>query len=173
MARDLVGGIAAVAIGVAYLALALQIRASALDDTVGPAGLPKTLAVIMIGLGLILCVKALLAGRGTRGAGLDPTVTPPETTAADEEVGQSGLGGVVRAAGMLGIGIAYLLIVRTVGYVPAIAALIIAAALYGGTALSWRVFAIGVAGALLYWMVFVAVLGIRLPGGFFADLFPG
>jgi hypothetical protein len=74
---------------------------------------------------------------------------------------------------MLGIGIAYLLIVRTVGYVPAIAALIIAAALYGGTALSWRVFAIGVAGALLYWMVFVAVLGIRLPGGFFADLFPG
>ena len=49
------------AIGSGYLWMAYQIRQSALDDAVGPAGLPKVLAVLMIGLGAMLCLKALLA----------------------------------------------------------------------------------------------------------------
>ncbi len=171
MARDLIGGLAAILIGAGYLAMALQIRASALSDTVGPAGFPKLLAAIMIVLGAILCGRALVARRAravpkSAGASLAP---------ASDELGSesefSGLGGLARAAGMLGIGIAYLLIVRVVGYVPAVAALIVAAALYGGAVLSWRVFAIGIAGALLYWLVFVLFLGIPLPGGPLADLF--
>jgi putative tricarboxylic transport membrane protein len=66
MGRDLIGGLAAILIGAGYLAMALQIRASALSDSVGPAGFPKLLAAIMIGLGVILCGRALLAGRADR-----------------------------------------------------------------------------------------------------------
>ena len=178
MARDLIGGIAAVTIGALYFAMALQIRASALDDTVGPAGLPNALAVIMIGLGVILCLKALFVAPARRASAAAPaaapaetTGAPAETTTADDEAGRSGWSGIARAAGMLAIGVAYLLIVRAVGYIPAVAALIVAAALYGGAALTWRVFAIGAAGAILYWLVFVAILGIPLPGGAFAELF--
>ena len=173
MARDLIGGLAAILIGAGYLTMALQIRASALSDTVGPAGFPKALAALMIGLGIVLCGRALIAGRRRRVA---VTAVPESGTAeaaadADSEREFSGFGGLVRAAGMLAIGIAYLLIVRAVGYVPAVAALIVAAALYGGAALSWRVFAIGIGGALVYWLVFVLFLGIPLPGGPLADLF--
>jgi putative tricarboxylic transport membrane protein len=172
MARDLIGGLAAILIGAGYLALALQIRASALSDTVGPAGFPKLLAAIMIGLGVILCGRALIATRRRMAASPVAVGGPAEAAAeADSESEFSGLGGLARAAGMLAIGIAYLLIVRVVGYVPAVAALIVAAALYGGAVLSWRVFAIGIAGAVLYWLVFVLFLGIPLPGGPLADLF--
>ena len=171
MARDLIGGLAAILIGAGYLAMAVQIRASALSDTVGPAGFPKLLAAIMIGLGVILCGRALIANRARavpKGAGVS---VAPAADELESESEFSGLGGLARAGGMLAIGILYLLIVRTVGYVPAVAALIIAAALYGGAALSWRVFAIGIAGAVLYWLVFVLFLGIPLPGGPLADLF--
>ena len=172
MGRDLVAGAAAIVIGGGYLLMAVQIRASALADSVGPGGFPKVLAVFMIGLGLVLCVQALLAGRRDRANAPAATAFPP--TAADPdpepESERGGIDGLLRAAGMLAIGIVYLLIVRTVGYVPAIAALIVAATLYGGARLSWRVFAIGVAGALLYWLVFVWLLGIPLPGGVLADI---
>jgi hypothetical protein len=171
MARDLIGGLAAILIGAGYLAMALQIRASALSDTVGPAGVPKLLAATMIGLGVILCGRALIARRARA---VPKSAGAPAAPAADElgsESEFSGLGGLARAAGMLAIGIVYLLIVRVVGYVPAVAALIVAAALYGGAVLSWRVFAIGIGGALLYWLVFVLFLGIPLPGGPLADLF--
>lgn len=164
MPRNLIGGIATVLIGVGYLAMTLQIRASALDDSVGPAGFPKVLAITVIGLGLILCVQSLWALRGRRlaaaGAGAD----------ASGGEGHGGTKGMLRAAGMLALGIAYLLILRWLGYVPSIALLIIAAALYLGTPFSWRVVAIGIGGAVAYWVVFVWMLGIPQPPGLLAGI---
>lgn len=157
--RDLFGGSAAVAIGAGYLAMALEIRNSALDDSVGPAGLPKVLAGLMIGLGVILCVKALLASRVARPVG------PVSDEGATSEASRIRPRGILKAAGLLGIAVGYLLIVRTVGYLPSVFALIVAAALYGGTALTWRVFAIGAGGAVFYWLLFVVLLGIPLPAG--------
>ncbi len=165
MPRNLIGGIATILIGLGYLAMTLQIRASALDDSVGPAGFPKALAIALIGLGLILCVQSLWALRGRR---LAAARTP-----AGESGGEShgGAQGILRAAGMLALGIAYLLILRWLGYVPSIALLIIAAALYLGTPFSWRVVAIGIAGAVAYWVVFVWLLGIPQPPGLLAGIF--
>jgi putative tricarboxylic transport membrane protein len=170
MTRELVGGLLAILIGGGYFAMALQIRASALADAVGPAGLPKALGLLMIFLGIVLSAQALLSGR--RKASPRPAEPAPAVDAdADDEIQRGDFAGIARAGGLLAIGIAYLLIVRTVGYVPAIAALIIAAALYGGAALSWRVFAIGIAGAVFYYALFVLVLGIPLPASHFISLF--
>jgi hypothetical protein len=166
--RDLIGGIAAIAIGAGYLAMALGLRESALADAVGPAGFPKALAWAMIGLGAILVAQALWVAR-TRPAA--DAVPAPADDDLDAEARRSGAAGALRAAGMLGLGVGYLLIIPWLGYVPSVALLIIAAALYQGAALSWRVFAIGVAGALAYWLIFVRLLGIPLPGGWLGSLF--
>ena len=72
---------------------------------------------------------------------------------------------------MLAIAIAYLLIVRLVGYVPAIAALIIASAVYGGAPFGWRVLAIGGAGHSSTTPSSCWLLGIPLPAGPLLSLF--
>lgn len=167
--RDLIGGVAAIAIGAGYVLMSLGLRESALADAVGPAGFPKILAVAMIGLGVILCVQSLLALRPL-GAG-----APAPDDGADEdldaEARRAGWGGALRAAGMLALGAGYLLVVRHIGYVPAIALLILAVALYQGAAFSWRLVAIAALGAVLYWAVFVQLLGIPLPAGPIAGFF--
>ena len=167
MPRNLIGGIATIAIGLGYFWMASGIRASALDDAVGPAGFPTTLAYATIGLGLILCAQSFWALRARRSAAA-PVAAAPVVTEADNE--SHGTRGVLRALGMLALGIVYLLIIRWVGYVPSIALLIVAASLYLGTPFSWRVIAIGVAGAVVYWVVVVWVLGIPQPAGLLGDL---
>lgn len=157
--RDFVGGIAAIVIGSGYLMMTLDIRASALDDTVGPAGLPRTLAILMIALGVVLCLKAIIVDRRWRKAG------PVSDEGATAEAGGIGIGGVLKAGGLLVIAAGYLVAVRPLGYLPSVFALIVAASLYGGVRLSWRVFAIAAGGAIFYWLLFVFALGIPLPAG--------
>ncbi len=157
--RDLIGGLAAIAIGGGYWAMALSIRSSALDDTVGPAGLPKVLGGAMVGLGLLLCLKAAFAGRRTQSSG------PVSDEAATAEGSGIGLRGILRVGGLVAIAVGYLLVVRWLGYLPSIALLIAAVTLYGGAPPTWRVFAIAAGGAVLYWLLFVVLLGIPLPPG--------
>src|SRR5688572_7361708 len=164
MPRNLIGGIATIIIGVAYLVMAQGLRASALSDSVGPAGFPKALAYALIILGIVLCAQSLVAIRAKRSAAVAGGPSAPADGAADgEDFG--GVRGVLKAAGMLALGVLYLIIVRYLGYVPSIALLIIAASLYLGTPFSWRVVAIGIAGAIVYWIVFVWILGIPQPPG--------
>jgi putative tricarboxylic transport membrane protein len=165
MWHNLIGGVATIAIGGAYLAMAFTIRASALSDSVGPAGFPKLLAWIAIGLGAILCGQAFLALRA-RPAGVPAPAAPHAPTE-----GRGSLDGLLRAGGMLAIGIGYLLIVRYLGYIASIALLIVASALYLGTPFSWRVIAIGIAGAVVYYIVFDLILGIPQPTGLLMRLF--
>jgi hypothetical protein len=176
MPRNLIGGILTVLIGVGYLAMAYQLRVGALSDTVGPAGFPKVLGYAVVGLGLILCaqsVAAMLARRSALPLAAGGPAVPAATEAEDKGGGDAGdsLRGVLKAGGMLAIGIVYLLVVRWLGYVPSVALLMIAAAIYLGTPFSLRVVGIGIAGALVYWIVFVWVLGIPLPPGILGNLF--
>lgn len=166
--RNLIGGVLTILIGVGYLAMTLNLRTSALADTVGPAGFPKVLAYALIGLGLVLCAQSLFALRARSAAVPAMAADLPEDAEAERG---SGLSGVLRAAGLLVLGILYLLVIRWLGYVPSVALLMIASAVYLGTPFSARVVGIGVAGAVVYWLVFVLLLGIPLPGGVIADLF--
>ena len=66
---------------------------------------------------------------------------------------------------MLLIGVGYLALVGTIGYVPAVALLVVATALYLGQSLSARLVVLAVGLALVYDLMFVRLLGIPLPPG--------
>jgi hypothetical protein len=62
MNRDLVFGSAAFALAVGYYLMATTIPESLLADAVGPQGLPKTYAVLLGGLSLILIIRSIVPG---------------------------------------------------------------------------------------------------------------
>jgi multiple sugar transport system ATP-binding protein len=78
-----------------------------------------------------------------------------------------------RAAGMLLLGMGYLVLVGTIGYLPAIALLILATARYMGRPWSAQLVLIAAGGALLYQLLFVRLLGIPLPTGIWPALWRG
>jgi hypothetical protein len=158
--RDLVGGLGTVALGAAYLYLALQLRHSALSDNVGAGGVPRVIAALMIAMGAILALRGLLAARTAPAGGAAAAARPDYRRE------------LLRAAGLVAIGVGYLIVVPFVGYLPAITALIIAVAAYQGVRPSLRLLAIGIAGALLLWLFFGWLLGIPMPHGALADLLP-
>jgi putative tricarboxylic transport membrane protein len=171
--RDLAFGAACLALAAGYYLMAAAIPESALSDAVGPQGLPKTYAVVLGSLSLILIARSSPWTRGHRNershrnappspqplppSPLPPLPSPPPT--------------ILRAAGMLVIGIVYLAVVPWLGYVLSLSGLIAATTYYQGGGLNARVAAVGLAGALFFWVLFVAVLGIAHPPGIWPTLF--
>lgn len=172
MRRNLATGIGAVVIGVGYLTMAFQLRASALADAVGPAGLPKVLGFLMLALGVVLCAQDLLHLRKARSSRAAVVAAPDGTVEAEPEDEGRGLtlGGLAKAAGFLAIAVGYLLVIRTVGYPIAIGALLILLSLYGGIKPTWRVFAVGIGGAVVFWILFVEILALPLPAGILSSV---
>lgn len=153
LSRDFTGGIAAICIGGVYLFYTIQIRSSSLADSIGPAGIPRALGIIMIALGMILCLQATI-----RYLKSEKPVKPAWT----------GEGKRIRnAAGLLLLGIGYLAVVNTLGYIVSLTLLVTLTALYLGSPLSWRVPVIAGGGALILWTLFVQLLGIAMPSGIF------
>lgn len=150
MTRTFLGGLAAIIIGAVYYYLALQIRETSLADTVGPAGVPKGFAFLMIGLGLALLIQDFVL----RSAENLITANWREDRRR-----------MLRATGLLLIGILYLLIVPFMGYLLTIAVLVIAVAAYQGAPMSLKLAGIGFGGALMLWITFVWLLGIPMPAG--------
>ena len=72
-----------------------------------------------------------------------------------------------RALGFLAIGVGYILAAPLLGYAPAVALLIGVVALYEGMAPSWRIMAVACAGGVLFWLLFVALLGVEQPASRF------
>jgi hypothetical protein len=70
-----------------------------------------------------------------------------------------------RVAGLLLIGVLYVVLVPWLGYVVSIAALIAATTYYQGGRLNRQVALIAVGGATFLWLLFVQVLGIAQPAG--------
>jgi putative tricarboxylic transport membrane protein len=135
-----------------------QIRVSRLEGIVGAQVVPKGLAVSLAMLAALLMAQGLWRARRTA-AGL-----------GDQDTDAGRAGGHLRAAGMLLIGVAYLVLVGTIGYLPAIALLVLAAARYMGRPWSAQLIAVAVGGAFLYYLIFVRLLGIPLPPGIWPDV---
>ena len=132
MSRD--SGVAVGLIGIAalYWLGADQIRVSRLEGIVGAQAVPKGLAVLLAVLSVLLIAQDLWRAR--RAAGV-----------AEGEAGEvSGWYAHLRAAGMLLIGAGYLVVVGTIGYVPAVALLVVTTALYLGQGLSARLVVLAV-----------------------------
>lgn len=160
--RDFVGGVATIAIGAVYLYFAHHLRASALDDSMGPGGMPRIYGWLLVALGSILIIQAALAARTAAVA------TAPGQEAKGEWEGQGRK--VAYAFGLLAIGVAYLFILERLGYLVSIALLITTTAFYLGAGFSGRLIAIGIGGAVFLYAMFVAILGVRMPAGILAVL---
>ena len=151
MNRDFVFGAACLALAAGYYGMAAAIPESALSDTVGPQGLPQTYAIVLAALSSLLIVRSIGHARGR-------AATPAHASP------------MLRVAGMLLIGIVYLAAVPWLGYVLALTGLIAATTYYQGGGLNARVAAVALSGALFFWLLFVAVLGIPHPPGIWAAL---
>lgn len=160
MDRDFAFGSAMLALAVPYYLVADAIPTSLLSDTVGPGGLPKTYAMILAGLSLILMAQSVLRQRraAVRAAW--------EAGAVHLERSQ-----LYRAGGMLAIGLFYVLAVPYLGYIPTLAVLIAATAHYQGGTLTRQLGIVAVLGSLFFWVLFVLVLRIPQPAGFWPTLF--
>jgi putative tricarboxylic transport membrane protein len=158
MTRDT--GVAVGLIGLAglYWIGADQIRVSRLEGIVGAQAVPKGLAVSLAILSGLLLAQDLWRARRAAGA-------------VGIEAGEiSSSHAHLRAGGMLLVGIGYLALVGTIGYVPAVALLVVATALYLGQSLSGKLAVVALGLALLYYAIFVRLLGIPLPAGIWPGL---
>jgi putative tricarboxylic transport membrane protein len=160
MGRDTVVALGLIVLAGLYWLGADQIRVSRLEGIVGAQAVPKGLAATLLILSVLLIVQDLWRARhrrqpGVPGVGADAPGDP---------------GAPARALGMLLIGVAYLCVVGLIGYLPAIALLMLTVALYAGRPWSLPLVLIALGGAALYYLMFVRLLGIPLPAGIWPDL---
>jgi putative tricarboxylic transport membrane protein len=156
MEKDVLFGTATLALSVAYYWMATAIPSSQLADAIGPQGLPKAYAILLAVFSLIVIGRSLARQRDgrTKSAATKPTERSP----------------LWRVAGMLGIGIAYILVVPWLGYVLSIAGLLLATTYYQGGRVNRQVALVAVSGAVFFWFLFVVLMGIPQPPGWWPSL---
>ena len=158
MPSDLVFGCVMLAASVGYYLLATAIPESLLDDVIGPQGLPKAYALLLAGLSILQIIRSL------------PRRRDGAMMSAVSRSGQ--LRALWRAGGMLAIGAGYLVVVPWIGYIPSIAGLLFVTILYQKGGSRRRAAVVAVSGALFFWLLFVLLLGIPQPAGFWTSLVP-
>ncbi|MEP7454023.1 tripartite tricarboxylate transporter TctB family protein [Phyllobacterium sp. SB3] len=161
MNKDVVSGAILIAVSGIYYAWSNQIAESTLSDEVGAAGLPHVLAILLAILGALLIVRALLASAAR---------TASASGSDDDDHNNAGL---PRAIGFLLLGALYVFILPFTGYITGVALLIAAVAIYEGAPRNWTVPVAAIGGGLLYWAIFVKLLGVHQPAGtIFQGLLP-
>jgi hypothetical protein len=164
-AKEIASSMFMLALAVVFWVGADAIPASPLEGQVGAAGFPKLLAVSLGGLALIRIAQNLLMARRAGGSGSPAAVADGGPGAAEGAWRQHG-----RAAGMLGIGIAYILVLPILGYVLSIGLLIAAVALYSRRRPSRGLAVIAIVGAGLLYVMFVWLLQVPMPAGIWGGL---
>jgi putative tricarboxylic transport membrane protein len=146
-ARDMLCGAFGLVLAAAYYALADALPVSLLSDQIGADGVPKSLAAGLALCSLLLVARAALARTGSKAG---EAVGPHEHA---------------RSLGIVALGALYAAVAPVIGYAPALALLIAAAALYFGTELTLRLVLVSALGAALFWALFVKMLGVAMPSG--------
>lgn len=159
MSRNVIAGLVLLALAVVYWLGADVIPRSPLSGTVGADGLPKLLAVILGTLACILVVQSILLPQRD-GA---ETTSSPEAAAERRRLH-------LRALGMLALGIGYVAIIETAGYLVSVALLIAATAVYNGRRPSLGLASVVVVAAAVFYVLFVRVLNVPLPAGIWPEL---
>ncbi len=160
MKRDLACGVLMLALAIAYYSVAAAIPESTLADAVGPQGLPIKYALALGILSILLIINTLLG----RGGGVRAVV------GVAKNAGKSDLYAGLRAAGMLLMGVAYVVVLPWLGYVVSIALLILAIACYIEGRLSRWAIPIAACGGIAFWVIFVEILQIPQPTGLWPSL---
>ena len=153
MQKDLISSALLLGIAGAYYYASTDIPTSALDDEIGPKGLPAALSILLAIVAVAIAARALVSARAVAKA------AAPVEPAKESEAPWP------RALGLLAIGILYVPVVDVLGYFLTIFLLLAGIALYEGLKPSWRVFAVSLGGAAFFWLLFAYGLGIRQPAG--------
>ena len=147
--------------GILY-ASALTIPHSALiGKGVGADALPRHLATVVAILGVVLLVQAI------RSLVL-ANYANPERAAPGER--SANVRKHMRAAGMLAIGIGYVLLLPRIGWLLSIFFLLLVVASYSGRRVNWRLFRFAAVVAVAFYLLFEKLLGITMPTGFWPDI---
>lgn len=157
MTRDTWIGVVMLLVAVVYWLEASKIRISPLDGPVGASGLPKALAYALGVLSVILIIRSRIDARANASQA-------PEMEAESWSLAEA-MKPHLRAAGMLVIGVGYLLLLPWFGYAITIAALLLTVSLYIGSGLNIRTVLVAVIGGGVCHTLFVMFLGIPLPSG--------
>jgi putative tricarboxylic transport membrane protein len=154
MNRDLVCGIVMLGLAIGYYILVAGIPDSSLADPIGPQGLPRSYAIALGILSLLLIGRSLLRGRTGQAA------------AASEQADRSREWiRLKRASVMLAIGVVYVLLLPWLGYAVSLAILIAVTASYQGVRARRGLAVVAVLGAAVLWALFAIVLRIPEPAG--------
>jgi len=151
-------------LAVVYWLAADAIPASRLAGQVGADGLPKLLGLALGVLSLLLAGQTLFEMR--RAAAADG--------GDDQDKGEDRLPGSwrehLRALGLIGIGVGYLLVLPHLGYMVSAGLLLAAVATYAGLKPSPATLLFAIGGGVLFYLIFVKILQIPLPAGFWPGL---
>ena len=150
--RDLVFGSMTLAMAAVYYALTVTIPQSQLADPIGPQGLPKTYALVLAALSILLILRSIKRPANLEPANREPRIPKPESR-------------IPRVAGMLLIGVAYILVLPWLGYLLSVAALIAATTYFQGGSLNGRSILVAISGAVCFWVLFIWLLRIQYPAG--------
>ncbi|MDX5402645.1 MAG: tripartite tricarboxylate transporter TctB family protein [Rhodobacterales bacterium] len=166
--RDVWIGLAAFALGAGYWRAADDIPISPLDGVVNATVLPHMLGIAMMLFSVLLILRALLVEvmylrAARRAAG--PVADRPEQDGQSFTWRQH-----LKAAGIVAIGILYLLILPTLGYIPSVILLVIAVSVYIGARAGAYTLGVAVAIGIAFYLLFVRLLGIPLPAGIWPGL---
>ena len=158
MDRDLAFGGTTLALSAGYYWMAAAIPRSQLADAVGPQGLPRTYALLLGVLSLALIVRSLRARVQASKVSDSPSpVTGPRSP-------------LWRVAGMLAIGVVYIVVAPWLGYLLSIAALILATTYYQGGAINRQIAVVALSGGILFWLLFVVLMRVQQPPGWWPPL---
>ena len=158
MNRDLVFGLATLAIAIVYYALTSTIPQSDLSDPIGPQGLPRMYSFALAALSILLIVRSLRTPANPAPRTIEPRTSEPSNHRS------------FRVAGMLLLGIAYIVVLPYLGYLVSVALLIAVTTYLQGGALTGRTVLVACSGAVLFWAVFIWLLRIQYPAGLWPSL---
>lgn len=170
--RDVWLGLGGIAFAGAYWWKAARIPISPLDGAVNAAAIPIALAYAMILFCIIMILRAIAVEwmfvRAAKAARTGTAAQRPKEAGAYYFSSREHL----RAAGVIVIGIVYLLLLPRLGYIPSIAALFFAMSVYMGAKVGAYTAALAAGIAVFFYVLFVQILGIPLPSGFWPSLLP-
>lgn len=149
---DRITGAAGLFLASVYVGYARSIEDSMLSDSVGASGVPVAVGTILLIASLLLFLKSWLPASS-------PAAPEKPATGASQEPSHPHL----KAAGLLAILIAYLVLLPVLGYSIAVGLLVAAAAWFSG-ARHWRplLVCMVLSGPIL-WLMFDWALQIRMP----------
>lgn len=153
-------------VAVVYWLGADALPRSPLAGQVGADGLPKLLGITLAGLSVCLALQTWLEMKKQRRSG-----AAAEKTETEQDGEEKTPPNHLRALGLIGFGAAYLFLLPVLGYAVSAALVLAGVATYTGLKPSWRTVLFGIGGGVVYYIVFVRILQIPLPAGFWPGLF--